>query len=156
MKAFIDREREKIQSLFVLFNERGSWIELRESGGEPIRLGLVDSYRVTRVAPQFDTSGELKHIVFWLFYKAAGYDSGFQYVHTLKIVRWSQEDGYLIDLYDDRKRHFHVELIMPETEPGMVADWKRWCRYKGKNRPRFEKIDAQLLEEHLEIAESWE
>ena len=37
----------------------------------------------------------------------------------------------------------------------MAADWKRWHEYKAANRERFERIDAELLAEHIEIAEGW-
>jgi len=50
----------RLQALFEPFNEGGSWMALIESGREPVRLGLIDGYTVTRVAPQFDAGGELK------------------------------------------------------------------------------------------------
>jgi len=108
------------------------------------------------VAPHFDAGGEVKRVDFWLLFKAVGYDEGFQHAHTVKVVRWSQEDTYLIDLTDDRGRRFHVELLFPDQEPDLAADWRRWRRYKSENRDRFERIDADLLAEHVRIAEEWE
>ncbi len=156
MKEFIDKEKARLQALFEPFNEGGSWMTLLESGREPVRMGLVDSYKVTRVAPHFDAQGEVKRVDFWLLFKAVGYDEGFQHAHTVKVVRWSQEDSYLIDLTDDRGRRFHVELVFPDQEPDLAADWRRWRRYKSENRDRFERIDADLLAEHVRIAEEWE
>jgi len=74
------------------------------------------------VAPHFDAGSEVKRLPaapreqdsateskpataqagvdFWLLFKAVGYDEGFQHAHTLKVVRWSQEDTYLIDPTD--------------------------------------------------------
>jgi len=156
MKEFIDKEKARLQALFEPFNEGGSWMTLIESGREPVRMGLVDSYKVTRVAPHFDAQGELKRVDFWLLFKAVGYDEGFQHAHTVKVVRWSQEDTYLIDLTDDRGRRFHVELVFPDQEPDLAADWRRWRRHKSENRDRFERIDADLLAEHVRIAEEWE
>jgi len=156
MKEFIDKEKARLQALFEPFNEGGSWMTLIESGREPVRMGLVDSYKVTRVAPHFDARGELKRVDFWLLFKAVGYDEGFQHAHTVKVVRWSQEDTYLIDFTDDRGRRFHVELVFPDQEPDLAADWRRWRRYKSENRDRFERIDADLLAEHVRIAEEWE
>ncbi len=156
MKEFIDKEKARLQALFEPFNEGGSWMTLIEPGREPVRMGLVDSYKVTRVAPHFDAQGELKRVDFWLLFKAVGYDEGFQHAHTVKVVRWSQEDTYLIDLTDDRGRRFHVELVFPDQEPDLAADWRRWRRYKSENRDRFERIDAELLAEHVRIAEEWE
>ncbi len=156
MKEFIDKEKARLQALFEPFNEGGSWMTLIESGREPARMGLVDSYKVTRVAPHFDARGELKRVDFWLLFKAVGYDEGFQHAHTVKVVRWSQEGTYLIDLTDDRGRRFHVELVFPDQEPDLAADWRRWRRYKSENRDRFERIDADLLAEHVRIAEEWE
>ena len=37
----------------------------------------------------------------------------------------------------------------------LAADWNRWREYKAENRERFERIDAELLAEHIEIAENW-
>ena len=71
------------------------------------------------------------------------------------MIRWSQEDTYLLDLVDDRERRFHLELIFPGQEPDLAADWKRWREYKAENREMFQRIDAQLLAEHIKIAEEW-
>ena len=100
--------------------------------------------------------GNVTQVDFWLFHKALGYHEGFQHAHTIKVLRWSQEDTYLLDLVDDRGRRFHIELIFPELERDLGADWKRWNEYKAENREMFERIDAQLLAEHIEIAENWE
>lgn len=155
MKEFIEKEKARLQALFAGFNRQGSWIEIRERGEEPLRLGLVDSYTVTRVAPHFNSAGEMTHADFWLLFKTAGYDQGFQYSHTIKVCRWEQEDTYLIDLFDDRDRRFHAELIMEVSEPGMVEDWKDWQKYKAENKERFEAADQSILEEHIKIAEEW-
>lgn len=93
---------------------------------------------------------------FWLLFKVVGYDEDFQHAHTIKVIRWSQEDTYLIDLTDDRGRRFHVELVFPDQEPDLAADWKRWRRYKSENRDRFERVDVDLLAKHVRIAEEWE
>ena len=130
-------------------------MSLVEPGRETVRLGLIDDYTVIRVAPHFDANGEIKRIDFWLLFKAVGYDEGFQHAHTVKIVGWSQKDPYLLDLVDDRKRMYHIELIFPDQEPALASDWKQWRRYKMGNRDRFERIDAEILTEHVRIAEEW-
>ena len=61
-----------------------------------------------------------------------------------------------MDLTDDQGRRFHVELIEPVIEKDYAADWKRWGAYKTLNADMFARIDAQLLEEHLRIAEEWQ
>jgi hypothetical protein len=156
MIEFIEKEKVRLQALFEPFNEGGSWMSLVEPGRDAVRLGVVDAFIVTRMAPHFDADGELKRVDFWLLFKAVGYDEGFQHAHTVKVVRWSQEDTYLIDLTDDRGRRFHIELIFPDQEPDLASDWKRWRQYKSENRDRFERIDADLLAEHVRIAEEWE
>ncbi len=108
------------------------------------------------MAPHFDAKGNVKRVDFWLFLKALGYHEGFQHAHTLKVLRWSQEDTYLLDLVDDRERRFHIELIFPELERDLGADWQRWREYKAENREMFQRIDQQLLAEHIKIAEEWE
>ena len=41
------------------------------------------------------------------------------------------------------------------AEPALAAYWQRWIAYRQKNAERFHRIDAQLLAEHLRIAEDW-
>jgi len=156
MQDFIAGEKARLQELFAAFNETGSWMELREPGCQPLRIGLIDSYQITRVAPHFDTQGNVVKTDFWLFFKSAGYSNGFQYVHTTKVVDWSQEDTYLLDLTDDLGRRFHIELLFSTLDIAMVADWRDWQAYKRQNQERFQQIDAELLEEHVRIAEDWQ
>jgi hypothetical protein len=155
MKAFIEKEKNRLQALFDPFNVGGSWMTLGEEGYETIRLGLVDGFTVTCVAPRFSSTGEVTHVDFWLLIKMVAYDEGFQHAHTIKVVSWSRDDTYLLDLTDDRGRCFHIELIFPDLELDLALDWKNWTNYKAKNRERFEKIDADILSEHLAIAEEW-
>jgi len=156
MKEFIEKEKSKLQDLFVPFNDGGSWMSLVEPGQDSVRLGIVDSYTVIRVAPHFDAEGEVKRVDFWLLFKTVGYDEGFQHAHTVKVVGWSQKDTYLLDLVDDRNRKYHIELIFPDYEPDLASDWTHWRRYKMRNRDRFSLIDADLMSEHRQIAEEWE
>ena len=118
MNELVNQEKTQLQALFDPFNQRGSWMTLAEGREQPMRLGIMEGYTVTRVAPQFDTRGNVTHVEFWLFHKALGYHEGFQHAHTIKVVRWSQEDTYLLDLVDDRDRRFHIELIFPGTGAG--------------------------------------
>ena len=156
MMDFIAEQKAKLQALFGPFNERGSWMVLTEGSMEPIRFGLIDSYIVTRVAPHFDAQGNITRTDFWLLFKSAGYDEGWQYSHTIKVVEWSQDDTYLLDMTDDRGRKYHIELIMDSTEPREVDAWKRWQQYRADNADRFAQIDAQVLEEHTKMAEDWD
>jgi len=156
MKEFIEKKKSKLQDLFAPFNDGGSWMSLVEPGRDSVRLGIVDSYAVIRVAPHFDTEGEVKRVDFWLLFKTVGYDEGFQHAHTVKVVGWSQKDTYLLDLVDDRNRRYHIELIFPDHEPELASDWSHWRRYKMRNRDRFSLIDADLMSEHRQIAEEWE
>jgi len=156
MQEFIAQEKARLQALFEEFNCDGSFIVLREGRSEPLPLGLVDSYTVTRVAPHFDAAGNTTKTDFWVMWRSVGYDNGYQYTHTIKVVEWSREDTYEIDLTDDRGRRYHIELIMDATEHAYVLDWRKWQRYKMENASELEIIDAQLLEEHTRMAEAWQ
>jgi len=156
MKDFIASEKERLQALFDEFNKEGSLMVMREGHDTPLPFGLIDSYTVTRVAPHFNATGNVTKTDFWLMFKSVGYNNGYQYTHTIKVVSWSQDDTYLIDLTDDRDRRYHVELIMDATEHDYVVAWRKWQRYKSENAAEFEIIDAQLLDEHTKIAEAWE
>lgn len=157
MKEFIQKEKARIQEAFREFNERGAWMVLRDGAGKvDIRLGLVDSFIVTRVAPKFDASGNHTGTDFWLLWKAVGYDDAYQHSHTVKVVRWWQDDVYMIDFVDSFDRHHHAEFPLDITEPDVIRDMRIWHAYKEANAARFAKIDAGILEEHIRIAEGWE
>lgn len=155
MRDFIASEKEKLQTLFAEFNKDGSIMVMREGRDTPLPFGLIDSYTVTRIAPHFDAAGNVTTTDFWLMFKSVGYNNGYQYTHTIKVVGWSQEDTYLIDLIDDRDRKYHVEIIMDATEHDYVVAWRKWQRYKAENAAEFAVIDAQILDEHIRIAEKW-
>jgi hypothetical protein len=156
MNEFITAEKARLQALFDEFNKRGSWMVMREGNDEPLEFGLIDSYLVTRVAPHFDAAGNVTRTDFWVLFKSAGYNNGWQYAHTFKVVDWSQEDTYLLDLTDDLGRRHHIELLFPTLDIALCADWKYWQGYKAENKAMFEQIDAELLEEHIRIAEEWD
>ena len=156
MKDFIAGEKSRLQELFDEFNSNGSWMRMSEGNDEPLEFGLMDSYTITRVAPHFDASGNVTKTDFWLLFKSAGYNNGWQYAHTIKVIDWSQDDTYLLDLADDLGRRYHVELLFPTLDIALSADWKDWQGYKADNKAMFERIDAQLLDEHIRIAEEWD
>ena len=156
MKEALEAERQELQAILDQVHEEGSYMRLVASGDDAVDFGLIDSYQVTRVAPVFGTDGTVRRVDFWLFWKSAGYDAGFQYAHTIKVVSWHQEDSFLLDLVDDRGERFHIEGLVPPVEPVYVEEWARWRKYKASNAARFAEIDAALLAEHVAIAEDWE
>ncbi len=156
MIQFITDEKAKLQALFDEFNRDGSLMILREGHDTPLPFGLIDSYTVTRVAPHFDAGGNVTKTDFWLMFKSVGYNNGFQFTHTIKVVDWSREDTYELDFTDDLDRRYHIELIMDATEHDYVVAWGKWQWYRAENKSEFDAIDAQLLEEHTKIAEAWD
>lgn len=156
MREFITEEKSKLQALFEEFNQDGSLVVMREGNDTPLPFGLIDSYTVTRVAPHFDAAGNVIKTDFWVMFKSVGYNNGFQYTHTIKVVEYGREDTFELDLADDRGRRYHIELIMDATEHNYVVAWGTWQRYKAENRSEFDAIDAQLLEEHTKLAEEWD
>lgn len=158
MQKFIQQEKARLQEEFRLFNERGSYVTVyNEDDGQRLFRDIADSFLVTRVAPRFDAQGRVTRTDFWLLWKVLGYDQGFQHAHTIKVVRWWRDGGDWaeMDLVDDVGRRHHIELIEPICEAAYAADWNRWQAYRRKNQERFEKIDAQILAEHVRIAEEW-
>jgi hypothetical protein len=111
MKEFIEREKARLQEVFRIFNERGALMALLDGKGETeVRLGLVDSFLVTRVAPKFDAGGNHTGSDFWLLWKAVGYHEGFQHAHTVKVLKWWRDDGYMLDFVDDRDRRWTAPI----------------------------------------------
>lgn len=141
--------KASMQAMFDAFNKQGSHITITTNNTvEPLIVEmLVDSYQVTRVAPP---------MAFWLFFKSVGFQEGFQYSHTLKIVRWASEDSYELDLVDDRGRRFHIELIFPELQPHHISNWRRWQVFKAQNRQWLNRVAKDLLAEHMDIAKDWD
>ncbi|MDE0180269.1 MAG: hypothetical protein OXL39_02920 [Caldilineaceae bacterium] len=148
MSEIVEQKRQRLQALFDQFNEGGSTMTLayEDEDLEPVDLGLMDSFMVTRV------DGD----AFWVMNKVFGYQDGWQHTHTIKVVEWSQDDTYLLDLVDDMDRRFHIELIFPELEPALAEMWDHWQAYKARNRERFRLLDENLLADHMEIALNWE
>ena len=160
MREFIQNESQRLQGLMRLFNERGSRMVVFDDQGRRLLGELVDSFTVTRLAPRFDPQGNHTGTDFWLLWKSVGYDNGWQYAHTVKIVKVRVLDTLdgawlMVDLSDDRDRRMRIELIEPLTEKPYAEDWKRWQAYKADRADMFAPIDADLLEEHLRIAEQW-
>ena len=156
MQTAIEELRAKLQRLFDQFNTDGSWMSAKNADGKEIWRDLIDSYMVTRLAPHFNAEGKITKTDFWLMFRWVGYNNGFQYTHTIKVIDWSQDDTYLLDLMDDLGRSYHIELIMDATEHDYVVAWSEWQHYKRENRQLFDTIDADLLEEHIRIAEEWD
>jgi hypothetical protein len=160
VKEFIEAEKARTQGLLRLFNERGGRMEVFDEDKKRLFGELVDSFTVTRIAPHFDAQGKHTHSDFWLLWKSVGYNNGWQYAHTVKVVQVTVRDTLencwlIVDLTDDRGRRFHVELIEPISELDYAHDWRDWQKYKAANAEMFAHIDAELLREHLQIAEGW-
>jgi hypothetical protein len=156
MKEFITKERVRLQAMFDRMNAEGVRITVFNEDGSRLFGDLVDSLRVTRIAPFFDSQGAVTRTDFWLFWKCVGYDEGFQYAHTTKVVKCRVVDpGIEIELTDDQGRRHLLELIEPHQEAELARDWKHWQQYREENRERFAEIDRELLAEHVRIAEEW-
>ena len=137
--------RQRLQALFDEFNSGGSTVVMHDDGPDPSRMFVQDSYTVTRV------DGE----VFWLMFRPVGYQDDWHHTHTIKVLSWSQADGYELDLFDDLGRRFHVELIFSELDPGPAETWAKWKAYRRRNRKMFAEVDATLLDRHMRLAEDW-
>lgn len=168
-KDFIDSEKQRLQTLFRLFNRDGSVLTVSEKGVSEPMVTLADSYIVTRVAPSFDAKGEHVKTDFWLLWKAVGYTDSSQFTHTIKVVAVSVSDEIeevvegekrkvwlSVDLTDDRGRRHRIEAIEPGQEPDLADDWREWLSFKNGNLETVKMADERILCEHIRIAEEWE
>lgn len=152
-KKEIVAHKKRIQSYFDPFNKKGSTLSIKwPENREFLMLGIYDSFEVIRVVPFVNKKGEIIRTVFWLFFKSLGYDQGFQFCHTKKMVKMNQEDTYELDLVDDRGYKYHIELIFPELEPELAKTWEKWKEYKEARAEWFASADPQIREWHLQIA----
>jgi hypothetical protein len=156
MQEFIAQETARLQAIFARMNAEGTRITVFNEDGSRLLGDLLDSLRVTRIAPFFDSQGTVTRTDFWLLWKSVGYDDGFQYAHTIKVVKFRVVDpGIEIELTDDQGRRHLLELFEPHQEAPWARDWMHWRQYREENRERFEEIDLELLAEHIRLAEEW-
>ncbi len=169
MEKMILEEKARIQELFHWFNERGCRIQIRERGSENFIDTVAAELTVTRIAPHFDASGNITRTDFWLLWKELGYQEGFNYSHTIKVIQSSVDDmltgqsggteinaWLIVELTDDLDRVYHLEMIEPVSEPSFAKEWEEWQVFRKDNRDLFMRIDAEILAEHIKIAEEWE
>ncbi len=139
---------EQLNETLAYLNTHGSWLGIFWPDGDYTRIGVQARLEIPRIAT--DSSA------IWVTLWSVGYQEGWQYVHTIKLVRWSSDDPpFELDLVDDRGRQFHIEAIEPYTEPHEAAVWQAWQAYRAQEPTRFAEIDASLRAEHQQIAETW-
>lgn len=137
-----------VQRLLDLFNVRGCWLGIYWPDGDYTQMGVQARVEIPRIA----TDGHACWVTFW----SVGYQQGWQYVHTIKVVRWSSDDPSMeLDLVDDRGRQFHLEAIEPYTEPDEAATWQQWLTYRESEADMVARTDAALRAEHEAFAENW-
>jgi hypothetical protein len=169
MENIIAEEKARIQRQFHWLNERGCRLQIRERGGENFIDTITAELTVTRIAPHFDASGEIIRTDFWLLWKELGYQEGFNYSHTIKVVNVSVDDTLtaqsggsevnawlIVELTDDLDRIYHLEMIEPVSEPAHAKQWDAWLAFRKNNRDLFQRIDSDILAEHIKIAEDWQ
>ena len=168
MENIIAEEKARIQKQLHWFNERGCRLKIRERGGENFIDTITAELMVTRIAPHFDASGKIIRTDFWLLWKELGYQEGFNYSHTIKVVKVSVEDTLtaqsegrdinawlIVELTDDLDRIYHLEMIEPVSEPAHAKQWEAWLAFRKNNRDLFQRMDSEILAEHIKIAEDW-
>ena len=139
---------EALQQVFSHLNEAGCWLGIYWPDGDYTRIGVQARLEITHVA---DDAAAV-----WVTLWSVGYQEGWQFVHTIKVVRWSSDDPPLeIDLVDERGRQCHIEAIEPITEPDEAAIWQAWQAFREHEQALFTDIDAVFREEHRQIAATW-
>jgi len=139
---------EALKTVLEHLNTVGCWLGIFWPDGDYTRLGVQARLEITRVA---DDAAAV-----WVTLWSVGYQEGWQFVHTINVVRWSSDDPPLeIDLVDERGRQFHIEAIEPITEPDEAAVWQAWQAFRDREQALFASIDAALHEEHRQIAATW-
>lgn len=142
------------QKKLLLMNRNGSIMKCSDDDGE-LFTTIVDSMIITR-----KESDNL-----WLFWKAAGYDQGQQYAHTIKITNLTIDDSVndkdsgkqwvSLIFSDDKGRRYTLEMILPSLFPQEYKHWVKWTKYRNEHQKGFRATDERLLKEHQEIADTW-
>jgi len=168
MKDFIETEKRVLQDFFYLLNLGGCRIKIFDGDKEPFIDTIAVELTVTRIAPHFDAKGDYLNSDFWLLWKELGYQEGLQYAHTIKVVGYRIEDAkdslyegrYIrawlaAELTDDLGRTHRLELIDDCADPNQAYDWKQWQKFRDSNKDMLQRVDVQVLEEHIKQAEEW-
>ena len=139
---------DTVKDTLAYLNTHGSWLGIFWPDGDYTRIGVQARLEM----PRFAEDGSAVWVTLW----SIGYQEGWQYVHTVKVVRWSSDDmPYELDLVDDRGRQCHLEAIEPYTEPHEAVVWQEWLAYRAREATRFVEIDASLRAENQHIADTW-
>jgi hypothetical protein len=128
-----------------------------DESSDPLFRATVSGLRVLRVAPKFDAAGDHTGSTFWVFWNGLGYDEGFQFSHTFIVTRIENTNDPILDLWGGEYHHRVGELFPDDSSEhaDRFADLQTWRAYQAANADRFARLDAQLLEEHTEIANQW-
>jgi hypothetical protein len=62
----------------------------------------------------------------------------------------------IVELTDDLDRIYNLEMIEPVSEPAHAKQWEAWLAFRKNNRDLFQRIDSEILAEHIKIAEDWQ
>ena len=163
VKELIENERKWLQDILDRFLSTGCYVDVhpmkdgKDEDWQPLFRATVSGLRVLRVAPKFDAAGDHTGSTFWVMWNSLGYSEGFQYTHTIIVTRIENTDDPILDLWGGEYHH-RVGTLYPDEideHKERFESLKEWRAYQAENAERFTRIDAQLLEEHTEIANTW-
>jgi hypothetical protein len=136
------------RELFGIFNAKGGRLTVRVIGSErPLDLGLVDSFRVVRVAAHEGGDG----MDFWLLWRALGWqnDPQPQFSHLKKVLRWEKRRNDLL-LHTEDGDEITVDFLDHEEAP----EWAEGQRFKTVPglRETWLEVDRRQTEHMRDIA----
>lgn len=140
-----------VEELFAIYNRDGARMEMTE-GPNKLDFGVIDGIQIIRSKTSYDGKSKAVDLVFWVMFREIGYQNGFQYVHSFKVMEWVADGSGKIVLTDDTNRQFTIDLLRTRVEQ---MRWSQWKGYKAMNLDVFDYADEVSLEEHLGFAERW-
>lgn len=147
-------QKEEITRRLYKMNRAGTTMTIYSNGGEVLQT-ISDSLIPLRVQGDH----------FWLLWKPTGYLEKPELSQTIKVVdhlvnTYLEDEVYgvqwlTVTLEDDSGKLYLVEIIEPFCDPEAHRKWRKWLRYRKDNKERCETIDAELMEQHKLIADTW-
>jgi hypothetical protein len=148
MNINLMQELERIQTMFTVFEQDGSWILAEFPDGSTLDLDIGCYYKVLKILPGYDAAGNLIDTDFWLLFCLSGYEDDTHHAHVKKILELTDTE-FGVDLRTADGEILHIEHICPAVD---ISHDERWQQFKvlvKANPQQYEVLHAAYIEDGL-------
>ena len=152
MNINLMQELQRIQTLFTVFEQDGSWILAEFPDGSTLDLDIGCFYKVLKIMPGYDTTGNLIDTDFWLLFCLSGYEEDTHHAHVKKILELTDTE-FGVDLRTADSEILHIECICPAVDRPHDERWQQFNSLLKANPQRYEALHAAYIEDGLRRTE---